>query len=157
ESYRQQRGLPWLESVLQDLKFGVRMLRKGPGFTVAAVVALAFGIGATTAVFSLVNAVLIRPLPYANPDQLVLLWTPYPQLEPSLQQAIGQENADWAFEIFGPSNGDFYSLQDESHSFESMALLNPSHWNLATDSTAIRVSAVKVTAGFFETLGISPA
>ena len=154
EEVRAVRAGVWLETLWQDLRFGIRMLRKSPGFTAAATLALALGIGATTAVFSLVNTVLIRPLPYGNPSQLVLLWTPYPQLEHSLQQVIGQGNEDFAFEVFGPSPGDFYSLQNESHSFTSMALFRPMHLNLATDTATVRVSAARVTAGFFETLGI---
>src|SRR5579862_3183499 len=154
ENYRDRRGILWLEHLVQDLRFGVRMLRKSPGFSAAAALALALGIGAITAVFSLVNAVLVRPLPYANPRQLVLLWTPYPQLEHSIQQVIGQGNEDFAFEVFGPSPGDFYSLQNGNRSFKSMALFRPMHLNLATDTAAVRVSAARVTAGFFETLGI---
>jgi predicted permease len=154
EEAREVWSFLWLEELLEDVRFGLRMLRKGPGFTAAAALALAVGIGATTAVFSLVNAVLVRPLPYADPNQLVLLWTPYPQLLPSIQQAVGQGNEDFAFEVFGPSPGDFYSLQNESRSFTSMALFAPMHLNLATDTAAVRVSAARVTAGFFETLGI---
>jgi predicted permease len=147
-------GVVWLQQLREDVRFGLRMLCKGPGFTAATALALALGIGATTAVFSLANAVLVRPLPYADPRQLVLLWTPYPQLLPSIQQAVGQGNEDFAFEVFGPSPGDFYSLQNESRSFTSMALFAPMHLNLATDTAAVRVSAAHVTAGFFETLGI---
>jgi predicted permease len=154
EDTRQVWSVVWLDQLLADIRFGLRTLRKGPGFTAAAALALALGIGATTAVFSLVNAVLVRPLPYADPGQLALLWTPYPQLLPAIQQAVGQGNEGFAFEVFGPSPGDFYSLQNESRSFTSMALFAPIHLNLATDTVAVRVSAARVTAGFFETLGI---
>src|SRR5215475_11796284 len=72
ELHREQRGLPMLETLFHDLRFGARMLFKNLGFTLIAIVTLALGIGATSAIFSVVNAVLLRPLPFPEPDRLMI-------------------------------------------------------------------------------------
>src|SRR2546428_13559998 len=74
EAYRDQRGLPWLETLWQDIRYGARMLRKNPGFTAVAVLTLGLGIGANTAVFSVINAILLRALPFPEAERLALVW-----------------------------------------------------------------------------------
>src|SRR5437016_12432415 len=93
ELYRDQRGLPFLETLLQDALYALRLLRKSPGFTAVSILALALGIGASTSVFSLINAVLIRTQPYREPERLVYFWAPNPRFQLPVEY-LTQQNAD---------------------------------------------------------------
>src|SRR6266540_1198967 len=100
-----------MQALLQDLRYGVRMLGKNPGFTTVAVVSLALGIGATTAIFSVFHGVLLRSLPYRNPDRLAMLWTDDPK------HNIREE---------GVSYPNFLDWRAQSRSFEEMAICSRS-------------------------------
>src|SRR5262245_14992847 len=119
----------------QDLRYGIRMLVKTPGFSVIAIIALALGIGTNTAIFSVVNAVLLRSLPYENPDRLVTV------IENKLPQ----------FSSFSMSPGNFLSYQKQSTSFEKLVAVNFTAYNFVTgDSEPERLRATRVSAGMFE-------
>ena len=144
ETCRDARGANLVPSLLQDFAFGLRMLRKNPGFAALSTVTLALGIGATTAVFSLVNGVLLRALPYRDPGSLVYLFEPVPHI------------TGVPLEAWGPFNADFYDYQAKSRSFTSLAVFTADGGNLSIDGNAIHVSRSRVTGDFFQTLGVAP-
>ncbi len=133
-----------METLLQDFRFGLRMLAKSPGFSAIAILTLAIGMGASTAIFSLLNAVLIHSLPYENAGRLVYVWTPSHNL------------TQVPLEAFGPSNGDFFDIQRQARSFSAITLFDQRFFNLAAEEMAQRVSGVFVQWNFFSTLGVSP-
>ncbi len=143
QALRERRTLPWLESLAQDAHYGVRTLRRSPGFTITAVFTLALGIGACTAIFSLVNAVLIRSLPYGNPGRLVYVYTPNPRYK-------------LPAEMFGPAYGDLYDIKRESRSFQSVTAFDQSVSSLAAQGSAQRVSVALVDGDFFSTFQAAP-
>ena len=134
---------PSVESFFADLRYGGRMLRKNPGFTAVAVLTLALGIGASTSVFSLINAVLIRSLPYREPERLVYLWSPNPRFQLPI-------------EYLTPMNADFFDLQKQNHSFASLALFGPARFNLSSEGRADVLGGARVTGDFFKAMGIAP-
>jgi len=135
--------LPWLEQFTQDLRYGLRTLGRSPGFTITAVLTLGLGIGACTAIFGMVNAVLIRSLPYGDPSKLVYLFTPNPHLKIPA-------------EVICPSYADFYDIKRGSKSFEDMSAYEQVKFSLATQGTAQTVGAARVDEDFFSTLRSSP-
>jgi predicted permease len=123
-----------------DALYAARLLRRTPGFTAVALVTLALGIGANTAIFSVVNAVLLRPLPYASPERLVM---------------IGDRGPDGAAGNVGYAT--FLDWRDRSHAFEEMALIRSWSPTLIVDGSPERIGGMRVSANFFHTLGVRPA
>ncbi|HWP42075.1 MAG TPA: ABC transporter permease [Blastocatellia bacterium] len=130
-----------MKRLLQDLRFGIRVLMKSPGFTAVAVLTLALGIGANSAIFSVVNAVLLRSLPYENPEELVLINHDYPKL-----------NLSASVSAFG-----YTHYRDNAQSFENVAALTGWAANLTGQGEPERVQGNVVTTNFFSTLGVEPA
>src|SRR6266540_2177783 len=126
----------------QDLRFGVRTLRKNPGFTLIAVLTLALGIGANTAIFSVVNALLLRPLPYRQPEQLVKVFRVQPD------PAKGDLSAIWSYPRFE-------MLREENQSFAEVAGFNQSPYNLTGTDAPDQLQMELVSAGYFELLGVN--
>ena len=141
---REARGLQWMEDVLQDLRYGLRVLAKNPAFAIVTALTLALGVGACTAIFSVVNAVLIRSLPYGNAERLVNVFTPNPHM------------GDVPAEAWGPSYADFFDLQRQMHSFATMAAFEPASYSSVTEQKAVRLGAARVDGWFFSTLQSSP-
>jgi putative ABC transport system permease protein len=129
-----------MEHLWQDLRYGARMLIKNPGFSVVAVIALALGIGANTAIFSVVNTVLLRPLPYQEPDRLMAVRSYNVPKHPD----------------FAVSPGDFLDWQKQSQLFQGLAAYRTSSYNLLIGSEPERIRAARVTAGLITMLGINP-
>ena len=144
QACRDRRSLPWLETLAQDLRYGLRTLRRSPGFAITAVSTLALGIGACTAIFSVVNAVLLRSLPYGDPARLAYIYTPNPSFHVPP-------------EVFTPTNADFFDIARQSRSYSSMALFGQSVFNLASQGRVQRIGAARVDGSFFSTLESYPA
>src|SRR5882762_6580740 len=120
ENYRQQRGVPLVEPFLQDLRYAFRMLSKSPGFTTVAVLTLALGIGANTAIFSVVNGVMLKPLPYRQPDRLVSLFLHGPGLDRGSMGAA-----------------DFLALEERQQVFEHVSAFSPSSVDSRLQDSAV--------------------
>jgi len=127
--------------LLQDIRYGARMVIKNPGFTAVAVFTLALGIGANSAIFSVVNAVLLRPLPYKNPDRLVWVW---------------ENNLSKNIPINPASPANLMDWRNENHVFENLSAWDGQSFNLTGAGEPERILGAKVFANFFEVLGVQP-
>jgi predicted permease len=139
EKCRDTRKINWIQDFVADLRYGVRLLRKVPGFATVAVLTLALGIGATTALFSVVNGVLLNPLPYPDPGRLIEAAAKSP---PFSESSIAYPNfLDWV---------------SRNHTFETLAAYRPNNFNLTGLGQAQQVKAMQVSASFFPLLGVKP-
>ncbi|MGA3048322.1 MAG: ABC transporter permease [Terracidiphilus sp.] len=143
QAHRERRTLPWLENLLHDIRYGLRIMTRNPGFTSVAVLTLAIGIGASTAIFSAIKPILIDPLPYPNARRLMML----------SEMRTNQTPMAVTF-------GTFQGLLRRNRSFEAVAVFKP--WQPAATATSQadrpeRFTGQRVTSDFFRTLGIVPA
>jgi putative ABC transport system permease protein len=131
-----------MDRLLQDVRFGVRLLRRTPGFTVAAVLALALGVGATTAIFTVLNRVVLRPLPYPDPDRLAMVW------DTNVSKALTHERI---------SPVTFHDYRNLSHVFEDAAGWWYPQVNITeAGKDPIRVNTVEASGNFFRVIGVQP-
>jgi predicted permease len=130
----------FVETLWQDLRYGVRMLRTSPGFSIVAILTLALGIGANAAIFSVVNGVLLRPLPFPHPDHIVLIYECLP-----------------GFGINSPFNApDFRAFSERQRAFESLAMYSNQRYELSGSGEPERIEAARTSAALFPLLGTEP-
>src|SRR5215813_7922414 len=120
-----------MATFLQEIRFGLRVLRKNPGFTLVAILTLALGIGANSAIFSLVSGILFRPLPFAEPDRLMSIRASYPR-------------------------GAFVAMRDQVRTLDVAAYAEGHEFNLTGVGEPVRLTATQVSAEFFSVLGATP-
>lgn len=130
-----------LETLLQDLRYASRMLRKHPGFALTAIITLALGIGANTTIFSVVNAVVMEPLPYKEPDRLIRIW----------ESNAGQGRTESSVSV-----PNFQDWQEQQTVFEQLAASELTTFNLTGSGEPQRIPAARITANLVPTLGVSP-
>ena len=141
EQVREIRAGHFLETLWQDIRYGARMLRKSPGFTIVAVLTLALGIGANAAIFSVVDAVLLRPLPYPDSNRLMMLYQAAPQMGV-------QKN--------GMSYPNFQDWERTAKNFEEMAAMRTTQFALSGTGEAVNIIGGAVTSGYFSMFRVSP-
>lgn len=139
EECRDARGTRWLEDLVQDFRYGIRVLWQRPGFSAVSVLTLALGIGATTAIFSAVNPILFEPLPYPQANRIMMVWE---------MRSNGRAQQ--------PAFGTFYGLAERSRSFEALAAMKPWQPTMTGPAQPERFEGQCVSANYFRVLGIAP-
>ncbi len=143
EEYRDRRGVPAFESVVRDLRYGMRTLIKSPGFAAAGVVILGLGIGVNSAIFTVVNAVVLRPLPFTDSERIVRVWqTPPPAL--------------FTDPVFPVSPANFIDWQEQNEVFEKLAIYRTGRMTLTGHGEPEAIVALRGSADFLPILGITP-
>jgi putative ABC transport system permease protein len=143
EAYRDRRGLPAFESLARDLRYGMRALIKAPGFALAGVIILGLGIGVNSAIFTVVNAVVLKPLPYADSDRIMRLWqTPPPGL--------------FTTKTFSISPANFLDWEAQAASFEALAIYNGGRRTLTGEGEPDAIRVIRGSASFMSVFGVSP-
>ena len=142
EDCREARGTRFVETALQDVRYSLRSMRKNPGFFAIATLTLAFGIGASTAVFSLVDTILLKPMPYPNANRVAMLWRRWP--------LAGIGDSPWAPAEYG-------FLARTATTFQNLGAFKKDSFNLTGSGSPELLEGVRASAGFFTVLGMSPA
>ncbi len=143
EMYRERRGLPFLETLFEDVRYALRMLRMSPGFTAVAILTLALGIGANTAIFSVMEAVLLRPLPFPRPEQLAMVWE-----NVHLPHYQNDQNT--------PAPGNFADWKNRNTAFSGIAAIGYRSWNLTGTGEPVRIEGEAFSADIFSVLETYP-
>jgi predicted permease len=141
EVSKEMWGFRAIETLIQDFRYGARMLLKNPGFTAVAVIALALGIGANSAIFSVVNTVLLRPLPYQDPERLMMVW---------------EDDTKGGYPRDTPAAANYIDWRDQNQVFEGMAAMADLSLNLTGTGEPERIVGKRVSASLFPLLGVEP-
>ena len=147
EQVYETAGIPWLETLVHDFRYAVRVLLANPTFTLVSLLTLALGIGAATAIFTVVNSVILRPLPYPDANRLVTAWETSPNYN-----LPGKPPGCISF-----SPGNYLDLRDQNQSFDRVGAFTTSNFNLSGGTAPDRIVAGLVSASLFPTLGVRPA
>src|SRR5215510_8531594 len=143
ERCRDARGTRWLEDLLQDLRYGARMLRKKPGFAIVAVITLAAAIAANTTIFSVADALVLRPFNFPHQERLVMVWE--------------RGENEGGFDHGSVAPGNFNDWREQSQSFERLVAIDQRAFDLTGSHQPEQFGGYGVSAGFFDALGVKPA